>query len=276
MSNTNKPSTEQSSRYNDLELMSTEELLQNMNREDKTVPELIEKEIPKISELVDIITRQIEMGGRLFYIGAGTSGRLGVLDASECPPTFGVSDDVVIGLIAGGDIALRKAVENAEDDSNKAWKDLQEFKINSLDVLIGIAASGTTPYVIGGIKEARENGLITGCITNNKNSPLAAASQYPIEIEVGPEFVTGSTRMKSGTAQKLVLNMISTSVMIKLGRVKGNKMVDMQLSNKKLVNRAIKMIMEELNVNEKEASALLTQFKNVRNVLVNFNKNLEL
>ncbi|QED38440.1 N-acetylmuramic acid 6-phosphate etherase [Antarcticibacterium arcticum] len=269
MSDQHKPSTEQSSRYNDLELMSTEELLRNMNREDKTVPELIEKEIPKIQELVDVITKQIEIGGRLFYIGAGTSGRLGVLDASECPPTFGVSDDVVIGLIAGGDVALRKAVENAEDNNIQAWKDLQEFDINAKDVLIGIAASGTTPYVIGGIKQAAENGLITGCITNNRNSPLAAAAKYPIEIEVGPEFVTGSTRMKSGTAQKLVLNMISTSVMIKLGRVKGNKMVDMQLSNKKLVNRGIKMIMEELGVNETEASRLLNEHKNVRNVLKN-------
>ncbi len=269
MSDQNKPSTEQSSRYNDLELMSTEELLRNMNREDKTIPELIEKEIPKIQELVDVITSQIEKGGRLFYIGAGTSGRLGVLDASECPPTFGVSDNVVIGLIAGGDVALRKAVENAEDDNVRAWKDLQEFNINTKDVLIGIAASGTTPYVIGGIKQAAENGLITGCITNNRNSPLADAAKYPIEIEVGPEFVTGSTRMKSGTAQKLVLNMISTSVMIKLGRVKGNKMVDMQLSNKKLVNRGIKMIMEELGVEEAEASRLLNEHKNVRNVLKN-------
>lgn len=270
MSNHDKPSTEQSSRYNDLELMSTEELLRNMNREDKTVPEIIENEIPKIQQLVDVIVQQIEKGGRLFYIGAGTSGRLGVLDASECPPTFGVSDDVVIGLIAGGDVALRKAVENAEDNNTQAWQDLQKFNINEKDVLIGIAASGTTPYVIGGIKKANENGLITGCITNNKNSPLAVEAKYPLEIEVGPEFVTGSTRMKSGTAQKLVLNMISTSVMIKLGRVKGNKMVDMQLSNKKLVNRGITMIMEELGVNEIEASRLLTEHKNVRNVLKNY------
>lgn len=271
MSNQNKPSTEQSSRYNDLELMSTEELLRNMNREDKTVPELIGKEIPNILQLVDVITDQIEKGGRLFYIGAGTSGRLGVLDASECPPTFGVSDDVVIGLIAGGDVALRNAVENAEDDTTQAWKDLQEFKINTKDVLIGIAASGTTPYVIGGIKKAAENGLITGCITNNKNSPLAAASKFPIEIEVGPEFVTGSTRMKSGTAQKLVLNMISTSVMIKLGRVKGNKMVDMQLSNKKLVIRGIKMIMEELGVEEEKAEELLLEHGNVRKAINKYN-----
>lgn len=270
MSTNSKPTTEQSSRYSDLEKMSTGELLRNMNREDKTVPEIIEKEIPAIEKLVDVIVEQIKKGGRLFYIGAGTSGRLGVLDASECPPTFGVSDNVVIGLIAGGDVALRKAVENAEDDTGRAWKDLQEHQINEHDVLIGIAASGTTPYVIGGIQEAHKNGLITGCITNNKNSPLAKAAKFPVEVEVGPEFVTGSTRMKSGTAQKLVLNMISTSVMIKLGRVKGNKMVDMQLSNKKLVNRGVLMIMEELGVNEEKATQLLTEFKSVREVIKNY------
>ncbi len=267
MNNQPKPTTEQSSRYNDLEKMSTGELLRNMNREDKTVPEIIEKEIPAIEKLIDVIVKQIEKGGRLFYIGAGTSGRLGVLDASECPPTFGVSDNMVIGLIAGGDVALRKAVENAEDDNTRAWKDLQAYNINNIDVLIGIAASGTTPYVIGGIKDARNNGLITGCITNNKKSPLAQASEYPIEIEVGPEFVTGSTRMKSGTAQKLVLNMISTSVMIKLGRVKGNKMVDMQLSNKKLVNRGVLMLMEELGIGEEEASSLLRKYGKVREAI---------
>lgn len=269
MSSQRKPTTEQSSRYSDLEKMSTGELLRNINTEDKTVPEIIANEIPAIEKLVDVIVEQLEKGGRLFYIGAGTSGRLGVLDASECPPTFGVSDDVVIGLIAGGDIALRKAVENAEDDSTKAWKDLQEYNINEKDVLIGIAASGTTPYVIGGIKDAYRNGLITGCITNNRNSPLAEAAQFPVEVEVGPEFVTGSTRMKSGTAQKLVLNMISTSVMIKLGRVKGNKMVDMQLSNKKLVNRGVLMIMEELGVNEAKASELLKEYKSVRQAVKN-------
>ncbi len=247
--------------------MSTEELLRNMNREDKTVPQIIEKEIPAIEALVDVIVRQIEIGGRLFYIGAGTSGRLGVLDASECPPTFGVSDNVVIGLIAGGDVALRKAVENAEDNTTQAWKDLKKFEINEKDVLIGIAASGTTPYVIGGVEDAAKNGFITGCITNNKNSPLAKAVKFPIEIEVGPEFVTGSTRMKSGTAQKLVLNMISTSVMIKLGRVKGNKMVDMQLSNQKLVGRGTRMIMEELGIGEEEAAALLIKHGNVREAI---------
>jgi N-acetylmuramic acid 6-phosphate etherase len=267
MSNPSKPTTEQNSRYSDLEKMSTGELLRSMNREDKTVPEIIEQEIPAIEKLVDVIVEQIQKGGRLFYIGAGTSGRLGVLDASECPPTFGVSDNVVIGLIAGGDIALRKAVENAEDDTRRAWHDLQQFQINDSDVLIGIAASGTTPYVIGGIQEANKNGLITGCITNNKNSPLSQAARFPIEIEVGPEFVTGSTRMKSGTAQKLVLNMISTSVMIKLGRVKGNKMVDMQLSNKKLVNRGVLMIMEELGVDKKMAAELLKKYGSVRKVI---------
>lgn len=272
MSTHPKPTTEQNSRYTDLEKMSTVELLRNMNREDKTVPEIIEKEIPAIEALVDKIVEQIEKGGRLFYIGAGTSGRLGVLDASECPPTFGVSDNVVIGLIAGGDVALRKAVENAEDDTTRAWEDLQQYKISDLDVLVGIAASGTTPYVIGGIEDANKNGLITGCITNNKNSPLARAAKFPVEVEVGPEFVTGSTRMKSGTAQKLVLNMISTSVMIKLGRVKGNKMVDMQLSNRKLVNRGVLMIMEELGLKEEEASRLLDKHKSVREVIKQYRK----
>jgi N-acetylmuramic acid 6-phosphate etherase len=263
-----KKTTEQSSLYNDLEKMSTFELLKNINNEDKKVPTAIEKVIPKIENLVELIVERInDKNGRLFYIGAGTSGRLGVLDASECPPTFGVSDDVIIGIIAGGDVALRKAVENAEDDETRAWEDLKKFEINQNDVLIGIAASGTTPYVIGGVKEARKNGLITACITNNHDTPLAKAVQYPIEIVVGPEFVTGSTRMKSGTAQKLVLNMISTAVMIKLGRVKGNKMVDMKLSNSKLVERGILMIMEELHIDKDQAVKLLEEHKNVREVL---------
>jgi N-acetylmuramic acid 6-phosphate etherase len=260
--------TEQSSNYEDLEKMSTSELLKNMNAEDKKVPEAIEKIIPKIEEVVDVIVAKIsEHNGRLFYIGAGTSGRLGVLDASECPPTFGVSDNVIIGLIAGGDGALRKAVENAEDDQEQAWKDLQKFDINKNDVLLGIAASGSTPYVIGGVKDARKNGLVTACITNNADSGLSKAVEYPLEIVVGPEFVTGSTRMKSGTSQKLVLNMISTAVMVKLGRVKGNKMIDMQLSNNKLVDRGIRMIMSELNVAEELASKMLQEHKNVREVL---------
>ena len=265
-----KKTTEQSSLYNDLEKMSTFELLKNINNEDKKVPAAIEKVIPEIENLVDLIVEQIsDKNGRLFYIGAGTSGRLGVLDASECPPTFGVSDDVIIGLIAGGDVALRKAVENAEDDETRAWEDLKKFDINKNDVVIGIAASGTTPYVIGGVQEARKNGLITACITNNHDTPLASAVQYPIEIVVGPEFVTGSTRMKSGTAQKLALNMISTAVMIKLGRVKGNKMVDMKLSNSKLVDRGIRMIMDELHIDRDLAVKLLEEHKNIREVLKN-------
>ncbi|MGI0106014.1 N-acetylmuramic acid 6-phosphate etherase [Salinimicrobium sp. WS361] len=266
----NKPTTERSSNYDHLENMSTQELLTNINKEDKTVPQAIEEQLPAIEELVDVIVARMQEGGRLFYIGAGTSGRLGVLDASECPPTFGVSEDWVIGLIAGGDHALRHAVENAEDDLEQAWKDLEKFHITKKDVLVGIAASGTTPYVIGGVKRAREEGIATGCITCNDSSPLAAAVEFPVEVVVGPEFVTGSTRMKAGTAQKLVLNMISTSSLIKMGRVKGNKMVDMQLSNKKLVNRGIKMIMEELKIEEEEAAKLLEKYKSVRNVLRNF------
>ena len=258
------PDTEKTSNYNDLEKMSTLELLTNINKEDKSVPESVEKQIPAIQSLVDVIVSKMGNGGRLFYIGAGTSGRLGVLDASECPPTFGVTDNMVIGLIAGGDTALRNAVENAEDDTEQAWKDLQKYKISSKDVLVGIAASGTTPYVIGGIKDASEKGVVTGCITCSSGSPLAEASEYPIEVVTGPEFVTGSTRMKAGTAQKLVLNMISTSVMIKLGRVKGNKMVDMQLSNKKLVGRGTRMIMEELDVDEAKAAELLNKYGSVR------------
>lgn len=263
----NKQITERSSNYDQLEKMSTRELLSNMNKEDQTVPRIIEKKIPEIENLVDVIVGKMELGGRLFYIGAGTSGRLGVIDASEIPPTFGVSGDWIIGLIAGGDTALRNAVENAEDDTEQAWKDLQKFHISDKDVLVGIAASGTTPYVIGGIIKARNNGIATGCITCNEGSPLAAEAEHPIECVVGPEFVTGSTRMKSGTAQKLVLNMISTSVMIKLGKVKGNKMVDMQLSNKKLVDRGVKMIMEECDVTGEEASSLLSKHKSVRAVI---------
>lgn len=265
--------TENSSIYTDLEKMSTHDLLVNINREDKKVPDAIEKLIPKIEVLVEVIVSKIkDHNGRLFYIGAGTSGRLGVLDASECPPTFGVPPDVIIGIIAGGDGALRKAVENAEDDLEGAWRDLKKFNVGPHDVVLGIAASGSTPYVVGGVKEARKNGLTTACITNNANSSLAAAVEYPIEVVVGPEFVTGSTRMKSGTAQKLVLNMISTSVMIKLGRVKGNKMVDMQLSNTKLVDRGVRMIMEELSLPLEEATKLLDTHKSVREVLKSYKK----
>ncbi|AVR44818.1 N-acetylmuramic acid 6-phosphate etherase [Christiangramia fulva] len=265
--NQQNPDTEKASNYDHLEKMSTFELLSNINKEDQTVAQNVQKAIPAIEKLVDKIVPKIKKGGRLFYIGAGTSGRLGVLDASECPPTFGVSPGIVIGLIAGGDTALRNAVENAEDDTSQAWTDLLDYDVSEKDVLIGIAASGTTPYVIGGIKDARKRGIITGCITCSSGSPLAEASEFPIEVVTGPEFVTGSTRMKAGTAQKLVLNMISTSVMIKLGRVKGNKMVDMQLSNNKLVGRGVRMIMEELDVDEEEASKLLLEHKSVRKVL---------
>lgn len=267
----NKLTTEQSSAYNDLEKMGTFELLSNMNTEDKTVPLILEKAIPSIGKLIDAIYDKMKDGGRLFYIGAGTSGRLGVLDASECPPTYGVPHDMVIALIAGGDGALRKAVENAEDNSELGWKDLQVYDINENDVLVGIAASGTTPYVIGAVKEAKKAGIITGCITCNKESPLSLEVDYPVELVVGPEFVTGSTRMKAGTAQKLALNMISTTVMIKLGRVRGNKMIDMQLSNKKLVTRAVQMIMNELQVDEAVAEKLLAEHKNVRNAIDSYN-----
>jgi N-acetylmuramic acid 6-phosphate etherase len=244
--------------------MSVSDLLSNINREDKTVPLAIEKELPRIEALVNVIVEKMKNGGRLFYIGAGTSGRLGVVDASEIPPTYGMPHGKVIGIIAGGDQAIRKAVEHAEDDPAQAWKDLEEHVINQQDVLIGIAASGRTPYVVGGLQDARKNGVTTGCIVCNLNSNIARQADYPIEVVVGPEFVTGSTRMKAGTAQKLVLNMISTTVMIKLGRVKGNKMVDMQLTNDKLIERGARMIMEELGVAEAEAQQLLQQYGSVR------------
>jgi N-acetylmuramic acid 6-phosphate etherase len=240
------------------------ELLTNINTEDKTVPHAIAKVIEKIEPLVTTAVEKMNLGGRLFYIGAGTSGRLGIVDASEIPPTFGMPHGKVIGIIAGGDTAIRKAVEYAEDDSAQAWKDLEEFSINQQDVLIGIAASGRTPYVTGGLRDARKQGITTGCIVCNTNSDVAAHADFPIEVVVGPEFVTGSTRMKAGTAQKLVLNMISTSVMIKLGHVRGNKMVDMQLSNNKLVDRGVKMIMQELNIPYADAEKLLQQYGSVR------------
>ena len=259
--------TESSSAYDNLEKMSIQDVLININREDQTVPHAVAKAIPKIELLVSAIVERMEKGGRLFYIGAGTSGRLGVLDASEIPPTYGMPHGKVIGLIAGGDKAIRKAVENAEDDSAQAWKDLEEYMINQNDVLIGIAASGRTPYVIGGVKQARTQGIVTGCITCNEGSELAKNVDHPIEVVVGPEFVTGSTRMKSGTAQKLVLNMISTATMIKLGKIKGNKMVDMQLTNHKLVNRGVIMIKDELKISEEEAEKLLKQFGSVRKAI---------
>ena len=261
--------TEQDSLYNHLENMSVSELLANINAEDKSVAFAVEKTMPQIEALAEQIILKLKSGGRLFYIGAGTSGRLGILDASECPPTFGVPHDVVIGLIAGGDSAIRNAVEFAEDSTEQGWTDLQKHNVNSNDVVVGIAASGTTPYVISALKVCNENDIITGSISCNKNSPLSENAQFPIEVIVGPEFVTGSSRMKAGTAQKLVLNMISTAAMIQLGRVKGNKMVDMQLSNKKLVDRGVKMIMTELNVSQIEAEELLEKHKNVRSAINN-------
>lgn len=256
--------TETSSHYDNLEKMSVRELLNGMNEQDKLVPLAVERAIPQIEALVKQIVPRMQAGGRLFYIGAGTSGRLGVLDASECPPTYGVPFDWVVGIIAGGDKAIRKAVENAEDDPQQAWADIQIHGFNEHDTVVGIAASGTTPYVIGGVKTAREHNLLTACVTCNADSPLAKAVQFPVEVVVGPEFVTGSTRMKSGTGQKLALNMISTAVMIRLGRVKGNKMVDMQLSNDKLVDRGTKMVMDELNISYQEANELLLKYGNVR------------
>lgn len=259
--------TETSSYYDHLEKMSVHDLLVNINREDKTVALAIEKIIPAIEALVKVIVEKMKSEGRLFYIGAGTSGRLGIVDASEIPPTYGMPQGKVIALIAGGDTAIRQAVEHAEDDPAQAWEDLEKFSINSNDVLIGIAASGRTPYVIGGMKDARLHKITTGCITCNGGTVLAANVDYPIEIVVGPEFVTGSTRMKAGTAQKLVLNMISTAVMVHLGRVKGNKMVDMQLTNNKLLLRGTRMIMDELGVNEQEAAKLLKEFGSVRKAI---------
>ncbi|WP_445452017.1 N-acetylmuramic acid 6-phosphate etherase [Flavobacterium sp. 25HG05S-40] len=256
--------TEQSSHYEHLEKMSVADLLSNINKEDQTVPFAVEKALPQIEVLVTKVVEKMKLGGRLFYIGAGTSGRLGIVDASECPPTFGVPFDWVNGIIAGGDNAIRRAVENAEDNTTQAWIDLQEHHIGTNDVVIGIAASGTTPYVIGGLEQCHQRNIVTGCITCNEGSPLALTAKFPVVVVVGPEFVTGSSRMKAGTAQKLVLNMISTATMIQLGKVKGNKMVDMQLSNDKLVDRGVKMIMSEIPVDYEKAAALLKEFGSVR------------
>lgn len=265
--------TEADSYYNNLENMNVEELLSNMNKEDKTVPDAIEKVIPNIEALVNMIAEKMKTGGRLFYLGAGTSGRLGIVDASECPPTYGIEHGRVIGLIAGGDDAIRKAVEFAEDDINQGWEDLKAHNVNSNDVVIGIAASGSTPYVVGALEHCNKNNIVTGCITCNSGSNVAKVSKFPIEVIVGPEFVTGSTRMKSGTAQKLVLNMISTSVMIKLGRVKGNKMVDMQLSNNKLVDRGTKMLMKNTGLEDYEkAKELLLKHGSVRKATESYKK----
>lgn len=256
--------TESSSNYDRLEDMSFQELLVNINREDHTVPQAIERELPAIEKLAAAVHSKLAAGGRLFYIGAGTSGRLGIVDASECPPTYGVPHGMVIGLIAGGDTAIREAVEYAEDDADGAWTDLAEHNISSKDIVIGIAASGTTPYVIGGLRHCQEKGISTGCVTCNPDAPVSRVSDFPVEVVVGPEFITGSTRMKAGTAQKLVLNMITTSAMVKLGRVKGNKMVDMQLSNDKLVDRGTKMVAAETGLDYDSAKALLIKTGSVR------------
>lgn len=259
--------TEHPSHYQDLEQQAVETLLRDMNREDQKVALAVEDVIPAISRLVEAMVPRFLSGGRLFYIGAGTSGRLGILDASEIPPTYGMPHDRVIGLIAGGDGAIRKAVEHAEDDTQQAWKDLEAFDIGPLDTVVGIAASGTTPYVLGGIRTAREEGLLTAGITNNPGSPLALAAEIPIEVVVGPEYVTGSTRMKSGTSQKLVLNMISTSLMIQIGRVRGNKMVHMQLSNNKLIDRGTRYLMESLGVSYEDAGVLLDRHGSVQKAI---------
>ena len=272
MTNKTTRTTEQSSLYNNLEKMSTYELLKSINEQDQTVPLAIKKVIPKIKKVVNEAYKEMKNGGRLFYLGAGTSGRLGIVDASECPPTFGVPHGLVVGIMAGGDQAIRKAVEFAEDDTKQGWKDLTEYNITKNDFIIGIAASGSTPYVLGALQKANKNGNKTACVVCNKGSVIAQEAQFPIEVVVGPEFVTGSTRMKAGTAQKLVLNMISTSLMIKLGRIKGNKMVDMQLSNNKLIDRGTKMIMDELKISETKAKQLLKTHGNVRNAITNYAK----
>ncbi len=259
--------TEADSGYDDLENMSISQLLVHINSEDKTVPYAVDKSLPQIEKLTEKVSEKLLKGGRLFYIGAGTSGRLGIVDASECPPTFGVPHGLVIGLIAGNDKAIRKAVEFAEDSMTQGWTDLQSHDISEKDIVIGIAASGTTPYVVGALAKCKENNIATGCITCNEGSPLHKTAALPVVVVVGPEFVTGSSRMKAGTAQKLVLNMISTTAMIQLGRIKGNKMVDMQLSNNKLVDRGTRMIMNELGVSENEAMKLLDTHQSVRNAI---------
>lgn len=259
--------TESASKYRHLEKMSVHELLVNINAEDQTVPLTVEKAIPQIEALVQSIVPKMREGGRLFYIGAGTSGRLGVVDASEIPPTFGAPPEWVVGIIAGGDRAIRLPVENAEDSETQAWSDLNIWQIDTLDTVIGIAASGTTPYVLHGLQACRERGITTGCITCNPGAPLLAAADFPILAVVGPEFLTGSSRMKAGTAQKLILNMISTAIMIQLGRVEDNKMVDMQLSNHKLVDRGAKMVMQATGLEYEAAKQLLLRFGSVRGAL---------
>lgn len=265
--------TEKDSEYRHLEKMTIRELLNNINREDQVVPLAVQKAIPQIEKLVTAIVDKMLAGGRLFYIGAGTSGRLGVVDASECPPTYGVPHGLVIGIIAGGDNAMFKAVEFAEDSKEDGWDDLQQYNVSEKDAVVGIAASGTTPYVIGALEQCRKAGIVTGSITCNPNAPVSAAADYPIEVVVGPEFVTGSTRMKSGTAQKLVLNMISTSVMIQLGRVEDNKMVNMLLSNEKLVDRGVRMVMQALSLQSyEEAKELLLVHGSVKKAVEKGNR----
>jgi N-acetylmuramic acid 6-phosphate etherase len=262
--------TEAPSRYDHIEQMSVAEVLQNIHREDLTVAHAVGRTLDVLEKLIEGIVHRMQQGGRLFYIGAGTSGRLGVVDASECPPSFGVPHGLVVGIIAGGDTAIRQAVEFAEDDLEQGWKDLREYLINEKDSVIGITASGTTPYVMGVLERCKQHGILTGCITCNSGSPSAALTNFPIEVVTGPEFVTGSTRMKAGTAQKMVLNMLSTSIMIRLGRVQGNRMVDMQLSNEKLIDRGTRMVMDATGLNEKPAAALLASTGSVRKAIEQF------
>ena len=263
--------TEQDSRYNDIDKMSVGEILHAINAEDRTVADAVNKELKAIEELTKATTKALQNGGRIFYIGAGTSGRLGILDASECPPTFGVEKGLVIGLIAGGDSAIRDAVEFAEDSMNAAWQDLQTYNVSTDDIVIGIAASGTTPYVLGALQACKEHGIATGSITCNLGNPIAQVADYAVTVVVGPEFITGSSRMKAGTAQKMVLNMLSTATMIKMGRVKGNKMVDMQLSNNKLIDRAVRILQQELDISTKEAQLWIDRYPNVRDAIKAYN-----
>lgn len=263
--------TEQDSSYQNIDKMSMEEILKAINSEDTLVAEAVHKELKDIEKLTEASTLALQNGGRIFYIGAGTSGRLGVLDASECPPTFGVPKGMVVGLIAGGDSAIRDAVEFAEDSLEAGWKDLQEQHVNPKDIVIGLAASGTTPYVLGALENCKKQGIKTGSISCNRNSPIAQVSDYPVTVVVGPEFITGSSRMKAGTAQKMVLNMISTTSMVKIGRIKGNKMVDMQLSNHKLIDRAVRILQQELSISAKEAEKWIQRFPNVRNAIKAYN-----
>lgn len=265
--------TEQASNYNDIEKMSLETVLASINKEDKTVPQAVEKALPQIEEVVRKAVEKLRKGGRIFYIGAGTSGRLGILDASECPPTFGVDSNMVIGIIAGGDTAIRNAVENAEDNTEQGWLDLLEYQIGVSDFVIGIAASGTTPYVVNALKKCVQNGIQTASISCNPNNPLSQTANFPIEVIVGPEFITGSSRMKAGTAQKLVLNMITTASMIQLGRIKGNRMVDMKMTNTKLIQRGAQMLIDELHISAEEATNLILEHKQVRKAIQHYNNN---